>query len=73
MEKRPTSQEVAQKEIDQLARYIDLYDSLSPELQNEWDKVEQEGIGAEVDESLNKKEVAEDLRKFLRTLEEKTS
>ena len=75
MEKGPTSQEIVQKEIDQLldqlARYIVLYDSLSPELQSKWDEVEQEGIGAEVDESLNKKEVAENLRKFLRTLEEK--
>jgi hypothetical protein len=73
MEREPRGGEITQKDIDKLlsdlAGYLPLYDSLNPELQSEWDKVEAEAIGAETDLTLKKKEVMANLKRFLETLE----
>lgn len=73
MEQAPRSGEVTQKDIDNLlfdlVGYLPIYDSLDSELQDEWDKVEAEAIGAETDLTLKKGEVAANLKKLLETLE----
>lgn len=75
MEKEPVKGEVAQEDVDELLAilrgYEPIYDLLSQEFQDEWGKVEAEAIGAEIDATFDKKEVAANLKKFLETLKEK--
>lgn len=64
--------EITQKDIYKLLAtlddYLPIYDSLEPKLQEEWDKVEAEAIGAEIDAILNKKQIADNLKNFLDVL-----
>jgi hypothetical protein len=56
-----------------LDEYLPIYDSLKPELQDEWDRAEAEAIGSFTDPTLDKETVTKNLKEFLDVLETATT